>query len=458
MGRPVHTGPSSERIAPTLSTLLKLAWPIVVSRSTQAIVGLCDALMVAHLGETALAATSTGSMNAYAVFILPMGTVFIVASFSSQFFGKGDLAGARRFGIYGLIIAAVGGALCMAMVPALPWALTHFNFTPEVKTAIDAYLSVRLFSGFAVVGLEALASYYGGLGNTRIPMVASVIAMVLNILGNWVLIDGRWGAPALGVTGAAWASAISSVVAFFGLLTLFIVQGRRHRGRVAPLQLSELRRTLFYGLPSGLNWFFEFLAFIIFINVVVAALGTTALAAMMAVLQLSSVAFMPAFGLASAGAIVVGQAIGARVLEDVPTAVRRTFLLAAGWQGLVGLVYLAIPAIVFAPFVREQSTPELMVVGVRMLMLSSAWQLFDAAVATLAEALRAAGDTAFPLWARLVLAWVVFVPGAWLTVQHFGGGEVEAMLWLVAYLGLLAAVLFLRFRSGAWRRFDLAHA
>jgi MATE family multidrug resistance protein len=69
--------------------------------------------------------------------------------------------------------------------------------------------------------------------------------------------------------------------------------------------------------------------------------------------------------------------------------------------------------------------------------------------------LRAAGDTAWPLAARLVLAWGLFVPGAWISVRWLGGTEVTAMGWLIAYLGLLAAILWVRFRSGAWRRIVL---
>jgi MATE family multidrug resistance protein len=89
-------------------------------------------------------------------------------------------------------------------------------------------------------------------------------------------------------------------------------------------------------------------------------------------------------------------------------------------------------------------------------MLSAAWQLFDAVANTLSEALRAAGDTAFCLWIRTLIAWLVFVPGVLVTVRVFGGREVSAVLWLVAYIALLALGLALRFRNGAWRKLDLA--
>ena len=444
-----------DRVGARVRTLLWLAWPIIVSRSAQVVVGLADALMVAHLGETALAATTTGAMNAYSLFILPMGIVFIVSSFSAQFFGRGEPEGARRYAYYGLAVALGTQLVCVAGIPFLKGPLGVFGFSPAVRELIHTYLSIRLISAGAVIALEALANYYGGLGNTRLPMIANLFAMVLNVIGNWLLIDGNLGFPALGVAGAAWASTFSTVLACAGLFAAFLRDGRRSGAMLPRLQGRELLRMLRFGLPSGFNWFFEFFAFIFFVNVVVAGLGTTALAALMSVIQLNSVSFMPAFALASAGAIIVGQAIGARVLSEVPRAVRLTFLLASGWQGAVGLTYLLLPRLAFAPFARGDGAGALLEVGARMLTLSAAWQLFDSAATTLAEALRAAGDTAFTLWARLALAWAVFVPGSFYTVHVLKAGETGAMWWLVAYLGLLAGILFLRFRTGAWRRIQL---
>jgi MATE family multidrug resistance protein len=188
-------------------------------------------------------------------------------------------------------------------------------------------------------------------------------------------------------------------------------------------------------------------------------LGTQTIAALMSVLQLNSVAFMPAFALASAGAIFVGQAIGADARDDVPRTVGLTLAAAAGWMGLIALVYLVAPRLFMGPFVADDATVEtreaFLTLGARLLVLSCLWQLFDAAAMVLGEALRAAGDTTFTFLARFAIAWGVFVPGVWLAVNRFGGDEVDAVLWLAAYLGLLAVALALRFRGGRWRSITL---
>src|SRR5690606_15237148 len=109
---------------------------------------------------------------------------------------------------------------------------------------------------------------------------------------------------------------------------------------------------------------------------------------------------------------------------------------------------------VFRPREADEAAA-LVTIGTTMLMMSALWQLFDAIGMTLGEALRAAGDTTWTMLARIVLAWLVFAPLAYLTVITLGGGVVALMASLVAYLGLIAAALAYRFRSGRWRQIEL---
>ena len=442
-----------------LQQLLILAWPIIISRSTQVVIGLSDATMTGQLGEAALAATTTGAFNAFTAFILPMGMVFIVSSFAAQYFGQGNLTAARRYAYYGLILAAAAEALCLLAALYSEGLMVQSFYAPEVQKLLGLYLKWRLISGGAVVGMEALGNFYGGLGNTRLPMVMNVLAMVLNLFLNWVLIFGHCGAPAMGVAGSALASSVATAVAFVLLLGCFlrgVGMGPMARER-AVLQASEMFNFLRYGVPNGLNWFFEFAAFTFFINVVVADLGTTVLAAFMAVFQINSVSFMPAFGLASANAILVGQSLGAGDKDAVPGLTYRCLGIACLWEGAVGLLYFIAPAVLLALFVAGQEADEFRLVGAQMLMFSASWQIFDATINTLAEALRAAGDTAFCLWARTALSWGLFVPSSMLVVFVWRGGTGAAVACLVLYMACLAAVLLWRFRSAAWRHIEITH-
>jgi MATE family multidrug resistance protein len=164
---------------------------------------------------------------------------------------------------------------------------------------------------------------------------------------------------------------------------------------------------------------------------------------------------MPAFGLASSGAILVGQAIGAGEHDRVPGIVKLTMKVAAVWQGSVGLLYLVFPTLLMGLFAPPGGGAELVRVGIIMLAISAAWQLFDAAVITLSEALRAAGDTTWSMWARVVGAWLLFIPAATIAVLVFDGGFVAAMLCMLVYIASLAAAFGWRFRRGAWRDIDL---
>jgi MATE family multidrug resistance protein len=443
-----------------LRTLLVLALPMVLSRATQSVMTFADVLFVEHLGPQAIAASATGGFNTFLVMILPMGTVFIVQSFVSQLAGAGDRDATPRYAWYGMSIALIAGVLSLAVIPAIDPLLELAGFSTGLQDQMSSYMKIRMFSVVAVVGVEALGNWYGGLGNTWMALVASLVSMVADMFLNWVLIFGKLGAPEMGVDGAALSSAIGS---FVGLTFLLIAFWRRwgmaiggpapKRGRPV-LSRRELLRVVRFGFPNGLNWFFEFAAFQLFINGVFGSLGDEKLAAFNVVIAINSLSFMPAFGLASAGAILAGQAIGRGARDDVWPVVRITLMVAGAWMGLIGSIYLISPETLLGLF-DSKSSPGFVTLGATMLVISAAWQLFDAIGITLSETLRAAGDTAWTMGARLVLAWAVFVPSGFFVVRVLDGGPVGAMLCLVGYLALLAAAFAWRFKSGAWRKIEL---
>ncbi len=477
---PMSAGPPSSALpgAPSVRLLLALAMPMVLARATQSVISFADAYQVKHLGPDALVATATGGLNVFGLVILPMGLVFIVQSFVAQLVGKGDRDATPRFAWYGLVVAAVAGVVALAALPLIEPLLGLTDFTPPVQEMMGGYMAIRLTSVAAIVGMEALGNWYGGLGNTYMQMVAGIIAMVVNVFLNWVLIGGHLGAPTMGVEGAALASSLASWAGFAFLAIAFwrrwggAPRGARPLGRrpdrdgrsteaanlegSQPLTWREFRRVVRFGLPNGLNWFLEFGAFQMFINVVFADLGTASTAAFNAVIAINSLSFMPAFGLASAGAILAAQSIGRGARDQVWPQLRITLVCTLGWMGAIGLVYLVVPAQLLGLFAQESEAGAAMVaVGTGMLALSAAWQLFDAVAMTFAETLRSAGDTRWTMAARLVLAWALFFPASYLVVVVGGAGPLAAMGCLVGYLVVLAIAFVLRFRSGAWKHIEL---
>ncbi len=438
-----------------LRLLLGLAMPMVLARASQSVITFADAIQVKHLGAKAIAATATGGLNVVGFVILPMGTVLIVQSFVSQLAGRGEQRDAPRYAWYGLAIALGAGLVAAALIPAVAPILSHTGYSPEVKHQMAEYMEIRMLSVAAIVGVEALGNWYGGLGNTWMQMAAGMITMATAVVLNWILIDGHLGAPAMGVNGAALASTIAS---FLGFAFIAIAFWRRWgvpvaRSKPGRLSVRELGRVLRFGLPNGLNWFLEFFAFQMFVNVVLASLGDVTVAALNVVIAVNSVSFMPAFGLASAGAILAGQSIGRGERDAVRGHVKLTLICTMTWMGAIGTCYAIAPDAILSLFASERSG-ELVSIGTTMLATSAAWQLTDAIGLTMSETLRAAGDTAWPTAARVVLAWLVFMPSAYFVV-HSGGGPIGAMLCLVGYVSLLALALALRFRSGAWRRIEL---
>ncbi|MDB4976999.1 MAG: efflux family protein [Myxococcaceae bacterium] len=443
--------------ARTLRSLLTLAWPVILARATQSVIGFVDTLMVAPLGEDALAATTTGGLNFFAFIIFPMGTVFIVQSFTAQLRGRGELEAVPRYAFYGLILAAFSGVLGLLSVPFLPRLLGLLSYSPKVESLIFDYLAIRLLSVAPAIGVEALGNWYGGLGNTRPAMVAGVVAMGVNVAGCWLLIEPRLGLPGFGVAGSAAAGALGTWLGFFVIARRFW-RDRRALALTRPraLRLSELLRMLRFGVPNGINWFLEIGAFALFINLVVGHLGTTVLAAFNVVLQFNSLAFMPAFGLASAGAILVGESIGARDKERVWPSVKLTLQVACSWMSGVALLYIGFGVQLLRWFQPpDVSAARFATIASTMLVWSAFWQLFDAVGITLSETLRAAGDTTWGMFARIVLGWVFFMPLAWAWVIRWDGGVFAVMGALVAYVAAIALVLAARFGSGKWKSIDL---
>ena len=430
--------------------LLVLAAPIVMQSLAFSLIGFTDTLFMGRVSTDAQAAVGLGGLVYLTAFLLLRGTVNGVMPFASQAFGAGKLEECGRTLRQFLWLAA----LCSLLVPVYWWLFGPiFDLTgaaPAVRDGALEYARIRLLEVPLALASAACMGFLLAIGNSRTPMLVTWATVVLNVILNAVLVFGMFGFPALGLRGSAIASVIA--VSLGGIVAALVVLSRtniaRFGIRFAAPDLMDLARLLKVSLPMGFLEFVEVGAFSAFLALT-ARLGTAELAASQIANQISSLAFMPGFGLSNAAASLVGRNIGARDLE---TARRTGYVgtyLGVAWMGVVGVLFWA-----FAEPLTRVFTGDAAVVpmGAQLLRLMAFYQVFDAANIVFRGSLIGAGDTRFTALVTLVGAWVVMLGGGAFFAFVLRWGVVGAWLGPFVYLTVLAFVYAARWRSGVWTR------
>ena len=199
---------------------------------------------------------------------------------------------------------------------------------------------------------------------------------IVNVVVAWVLVEGVWGLPALGVLGAALGSAVGRAVGGF-LVVALLLRGRaglllRWRGP----DLEMVRRMLRVGLPAGLDQLVSRLGMLAYVRVL-SALGTAAFAAHQIALNGESISFMPGWGFAVAATTLVGQGLGARDEKRAEKDAMLTFYIAAAFMSVMGVVFIRFAPAVIGLFTDEA---EVIALGSTPLRLIGVVQPFLAAM------------------------------------------------------------------------------
>ena len=433
-----------------------LAGPLVLQNMSHTLLGVVDTYFVSRISTEALAAVGLASVMFLAVMILFKSTASSTVVFVGRAYGEGDNA---KIGL------SVWRSLNMVawlslIVLVLPWLFSILmayaapSDSPIVGELGTRYLQIRAFEIPLVMFSAIVWGFLVGRGDSRTPMILAWITVLLNILLDWMLVLGNLGAPALGVSGAAYATVIANIVnAALSAAILWRRQNRRifDTGRIQFVAWPELRRALKIGLPLGLGDFVEIASFSAFFALI-ARLGTDVLAANQIALQYMSVSFTFGFAINMATSSLVAQYLGAKQPDTAEKVGYRACGLAMVGMGLIGLSYLIAPESLIGVF---NSEPSVITAGVTILRLVALYQVLDAIGIVLAGALNGAGDTQFTMIARMLFAWGVFIPLVWVLIFPLDLGIWGAWLGALTYLGGLAAIYFFRFRSGRWKTIDL---
>ena len=426
-----------EEFSPTI----KLAGPLVMAELAWMTMGIVDTLMVGRLGPEAIGAVGVGSMLFLGVGVFGIGLLLGLDPLVSQAYGARRIDECHRWLAHGLWLGCFVSVPVMALLFAADGWLGAWGFHPDVLSLVRPYLEVVTWSMLPLLLYTSFRHYLQSIGIVTPIMVALLTANLVNVAVNWVLIFGNLGAPALGVTGAAWATVLSRI--YMASMLLGVIAWReasQGSGLVHAIswpELARMRRLLRIGLPAAGQLLLEVGVFAA-ATALAGRLLPAALAAHQIVLHIAGFTFMVPLGVGTGGGVRVGHAIGR---GDWPTARR------AGWAALlIGGSFMAATAVAFVSIpglIVRAFTPDMEVVriGATLLLIAAVFQLFDGIQGVATGVLRGAGDTRRPMIWNLVAHWGVGLPLGYALCFVFGYGVPG--LWIGLSIGLIIVAVVL---------------
>ncbi|MEO8926679.1 MAG: MATE family efflux transporter [Caulobacteraceae bacterium] len=425
-----------------LAELLRLAGPVVASRVGVMTMGLTDVVVVGRYSAVQLGYLALGWTLASVVVVTAIGLLSGVQVMASRALGeeRPDLAGAalRR----GLVYAFWIGTAAMAMmILGGPPFLHVSGIAQGLADGSTAPLIVLALSmpGFALS--VAAGSWMEGLGRPGPVMVIMWVANILNLMVNLALVPGRWGLPTLGAAGAAWATfSARSLLTIATLIYIAHMSDARALGVFAKPPRDKAReieqRRIGYG--AGASGFFEVAAFAS-MTLIAGSISALVVAAYTVVLNVVSFVFMVPLGMATATAVLVARAYGARR----PAALNRAALLGFGVTGLFAVA----AALAMWPAARlialgYATDPATIVLAAGGLALACLFLIPDALQVVIAQSLRARGDVLVPTLTHLTSYALVMIPLGWFLAIRLHLA-VAGIIWAIVAASFLSAGLLL---------------
>jgi multidrug resistance protein, MATE family len=442
--------------------VLALALPLMANSAVQIVLNLTDMWFMGRISTKALAAVGAVQWLIVAAVLVLGGAGMAVQTLVAHYFG------ARRYRRAAQAVwTALWAMLCAAPLFVLVGAARHvllapFGFDEEIERLASAFWFPRMGGAFVGGAVWAMFGFFNGVARPRVTLLITVLTTVANAVLNQVFIFGLgWG-----IAGSAWATNVAQLLGLLFALALFLRADYRRRFHSHLTWRPHARRLLQQlrlGVPMGVSPAADLLGFAIF-QMMQTRLGTAGGAATQMVVILTSIAYMPGFGIASAGTTLVGQSIGAGAREWAQRVGNRVILLAALYMGGIG-VLIALGGRWVLPFftgAHDADSAVAVTLGMRLLWLAAGYQFFDGLNLGSSLCLRGAGDVRVPAALVMLVSLLLFVPLAhaltfsrgdgWVSfLPQYGFGAVGGWVAVLVYVMVLGSTLFLRWRSRAWQ-------
>jgi len=447
-GRYPRISARRRRFLHELRQLLRLAGPIVASQLGQVGMTTTDTVMVGPLGAAPLAAVGIGGALFSFITLLCTGIVVGMAPLVSQAFGARDHERCRRVLVQGLWLAL------LLSLPVAYGCLLGEEFTialgqqPAVAALSGGYLRALAPAAPALFLFLALRQYLEGMGHSRPTMVFTFLGVALNIPANHAFIHGIPGLiPPLGVVGTGLATSLVFWVRLLGLAAwIWLRPEYRPRGVSWRPDRALITHVTRVGAPVGGQFALE-VGLFSFAAVMMGWLGPVELAAHQVALNIAATTFMVALGTSIAGSIRVGQHTGAGRPRAVHRAVLATYLVAVGFMGACAIAFLLAPRALLGLYTQD---PAILRLGVRLLLVAAAFQVFDGAQVAGMSVLRGVADTRGPMIIAAIGYWGLGMPIAYLLGLRTQLGPVGVWIGLSGGLCTVALLLAFRVRKRLW--------
>jgi MATE family multidrug resistance protein len=430
-----------------LRAMVALAVPVVLSELGWMAQGVVDTIMVGRLGPAAIGAVALGNAVCYTPSLFGVGLMLGLDTLVAQAYGREDHDECHRWLAQGVYLALIAAVPLMVLIWLASFGFTRFGIDSAVAAPAGGYLRLLLLGTLPLMIYGAARRYLQGVGQVRVITVTYLVANLVNWFGNWVLIYGKLGFPALGVNGSALSTVAARITMAIALLG-FAWRYERRRGHPlfrhwAGPQAARLKRLLKLGAPAAGQILLEVGAW----NLATFSAGyltPVALATHQIVLNYASVTYMVPLGISAAAAVSVGHALGA---ADAAKARR------AGWLALgLGSSFMLLAAVTFVVWPRPlielyTSDARVLAVGPALLGIVAAFEVFDGIQTVSTGALRGLGETRAPMLANLVGYWVLGLPLGFFLCFEMRWGIYG--LWIGLTVALIAIALAVLVR---WQR------
>lgn len=435
---------------PIAPALLLLSVPMVIEMSMESLFALVDLFWVAKLGSDAVAVVGTTESMLSILYALAMGVSMAAAATVARRIGEKQRDAAATAAVQGVLLALlIAAPLCLFGGWFAPQLLAAMGTSEATVAACGGYTRIMFGGNATILLLFVMNAIFRGAGDAAIAMRVLLLANGINLVLDPCLIFG-WGPfPELGVEGAAIATNIGrGIGVLYQLSQLHRVGGhfrveRRHL-RVDPPVLAALTRFSLTGMVQSLVQTSSWIGLVR----VLAGFGEAAVAGYTIGIRVIIFGLLPAWGMASAAATMVGQSLGAK---DPRRAEQSVWL--AGRFNLAFLGAIGLSFVLAAPWIVGHFTADATVAAfaVDCLRTISYGFLFFAFGMVLAQSFNGAGDPWTPTWINLLCFWLFELPLAWFLAHHTALGAAGVFWAIFASFALFTVVAAVVFRRGKWK-------